>query len=972
NIASSLLTASGRGRLAADGAVAANATIDVPDVSLLNAVVQWPIAGSARFNASLSGTRDKPAVTLESTMRDAAVATVPQALIAPVVTATVSGSLDRQGAWRLEKATVTSDAMSVQASGAGRHSDGKLDVAFTLPKLEALDPHAAGRLSGDIRVAITGDQRTVRLKAQLAEARVDQAAIEHLGLDANIVLRQDGFDATLDMDGASGEQPLRAHGRVMATAGERLLIPSLEASLGTTSLSIRDLAVDRTSATGSARLVVEDLKQLGALAHQQTAGRLEVTVVPDPEANGSQLKITMRGSDLAFQDTAIGALDGDATLADPLGRAAFDASLSAKGLRGLDDFRTLALKAAGDRTALTATVDLSGTSTSASSTLRARFEDTGTVVDIEALKGTRAGRPFALAQPGRLRYAGGRMVVEPLRLTVAGGQVRVAGVVDVRDSDLAIDLAALSLADLAGLAGVDQPLSGTLQAQLRVRGDAANPRIEATYAVRDARLRRIETASVPAIALTGKAAVANRDLTAEAQLAVGGGNVALSVSARLPAQVGMPDGRIKLTGPLDLAIFASLLGPDIQQVGGRAVLDVTISERAGRLAGTGTVRLEGLALALPSEGLVLSQGTGLIRLADDKIVIERLAFPAVGKGDIAMSGEVRLDRTLSWPLDLRFETRNARLVNRRDLVAELTSTLRLSGSAAEGLSLQGPIRIERAAINAAIGGVSKAVPAVPVREVGAGAPKRVKAPAPTKPLALDLKVSAPQAVFVRGKGLDAELGGEFAVAGTTANPTVIGGLQMRRGTYTLLGRSLGFARSSVTFTSVDRIVPLLDLLATTRSGGIAIEVSVRGQASDPKIVLSSTPQLPQDEIMAQFLFGKGSAELGPSQLVEVAEALAELTGTASSAAALETLRKALGLDRLGIARGGQAGGNGLAGSGIEGGRYIGQGIYVGGRQGLQGDSRGVVQIEVIPHVKLEAEVGTKSTGRAGIALEYDY
>ena len=180
----------------------------------------------------------------------------------------------------------------------------------------------------------------------------------------------------------------------------------------------------------------------------------------------------------------------------------------------------------------------------------------------------------------------------------------------------------------------------------------------------------------------------------------------------------------------------------------------------------------------------------------------------------------------------------------------------------------------------------------------------------------------------------------------------------------------------VSFVSGDRIEPLLDMLAVSRNGNVTINIAVTGSASDPKIKLSSTPTLPQDEILAQFLFGRGAAELGPSQLAQVAEAVAQLAGGGSGGGVVDSMRQALGLDRLGIGTGGQdsnsKSSSGVGSATVEGGRYIAPGVYLGGRQGLQGDSRGVVQIEVIPHVKIEAEVGTKSTGRAGVALEYDY
>jgi translocation and assembly module TamB len=700
--------------------------------------------------------------------------------------------------------------------------------------------------------------------------------------------------------------------------------------------------------------------------------------VPDPSAGDGRLKLTLRGTGLGWGGAGVGILTGDATIADPLGRTTFDATLAATALRGIDDLQTLSLKASGDRTAVAATVGVAGAGTRVDTAVKARLDGSDIAIDIDSLKGSRSGRAFALSQPGHIRIAGGRTVIEPMRLTFGGGQVKVGGTLDPGSSDLALDVTALPLADIAALAGSDVVPTGTLQVQVRVRGATANPHIEATYAIRDARVRTIATASVPAASLTGKATLANNAVNADAGLTIGGGTLRIAATGQLPAPGGTPAGQVKIAGPVDLAMFASLLGPDFRDVGGRALIDVTLATRGGAPSGDGSIRLEGIKLEMPSQGIALSQGSGLIRLAGDRVVIERFGFPAVGRGTLGVSGEVRLDPKLTLPVDLKIEATRARLLNSRELVAQLTSSLRISGSVADGLSLAGTLQIDRAEIGVALGGAAKAVPTVPVREVGTGAPKPVAAAAPSKPIKLDLKISAPQAIFVRGKGMDAELAGDLTVTGDSVNPSVLGGLRTRRGTFTFLGRTLNFTRGNVTFISADRIVPILDMLATTRSSSIAVEVTITGKASDPKIVLSSTPQLPQDEIMSHFLFGKAATELGPSQLVQVADALAELTGAGSSGSAIDSVRRGLGLDRLGISQSADqrnsssTGGNGLSGAGIEGGRYIGRGIYVGGRQGLQGDTRGVVQIEVIPHVKIEGEFGTTSTGRAGVALEYDY
>ncbi|MCB6575115.1 translocation/assembly module TamB domain-containing protein, partial [Phascolarctobacterium faecium] len=58
---------------------------------------------------------------------------------------------------------------------------------------------------------------------------------------------------------------------------------------------------------------------------------------------------------------------------------------------------------------------------------------------------------------------------------------------------------------------------------------------------------------------------------------------------------------------------------------------------------------------------------------------------------------------------------------------------------------------------------------------------------PGRPPALDLVINAPNRVFIRGRGIDAELGGGFRIQGTARNAIPIGNLQLIRGRVDLLG-----------------------------------------------------------------------------------------------------------------------------------------------------------------------------------------
>jgi translocation and assembly module TamB len=225
-------------------------------------------------------------------------------------------------------------------------------------------------------------------------------------------------------------------------------------------------------------------------------------------------------------------------------------------------------------------------------------------------------------------------------------------------------------------------------------------------------------------------------------------------------------------------------------------------------------------------------------------------------------------------------------------------------------------------------------------------------------------------VFVRGRGLEAEMSGQVDVKGSPAAPIATGGLTLRRGTFNLAGRQLTFRRGVVTLDNLDSIDPRLDFVATSTVHSTVINVTIGGTSRAPTIAISSMPSLPPDEAMALLLFGKPASGLSAFEMAQAAQGLAELTGRSPGSGVLTRLRSSLGLDRLSV---GSTGTGANAPIGLEAGRYVAPGVYVGARQGPAGGaSRGVVQVDVLDHVKIEGDVGANSSGRVGVKMEWDY
>jgi translocation and assembly module TamB len=213
------------------------------------------------------------------------------------------------------------------------------------------------------------------------------------------------------------------------------------------------------------------------------------------------------------------------------------------------------------------------------------------------------------------------------------------------------------------------------------------------------------------------------------------------------------------------------------------------------------------------------------------------------------------------------------------------------------------------------------------------------------------------------------MGGALKITGTADAPIITGALKLRRGDFNLLSRRLEFSEGTVTFSGGEKIDPILNFVANTKLPEADVTVTVTGSAAKPVIALTSSPTLPQDEILARLLFGKASGALSPFEAVQLAQAMAELTGVESGPGVLDKLRKSLGLDRLDV----EAGEGATTAPSLSAGRYVSRGVFVGAKQGTTpGSSAATVEIELTPNVKIETDVGADSSGKAGINLEWNY
>ena len=109
----------------------------------------------------------------------------------------------------------------------------------------------------------------------------------------------------------------------------------------------------------------------------------------------------MRGDKLRSGTTGVRSLQLDATVTDPMGVAAADATLKADGLSGVADLRRATVTVKGDMKAFDATVGVTGVATNANVAARIEPSPDEIKVALQKFDGRYQGIPIALASPTR-------------------------------------------------------------------------------------------------------------------------------------------------------------------------------------------------------------------------------------------------------------------------------------------------------------------------------------------------------------------------------------------------------------------------------------------------------------------------------------------------------------------------------------------------------------------------------------------
>ncbi len=661
------------------------------------------------------------------------------------------------------------------------------------------------------------------------------------------------------------------------------------------------------------------------------SGRIDGTVLLDGGHNSVDVTVDAQGVELAGLDLA--RLTASARLQDGSGKVRADFA----GRRGTDF-------------AFTAIADLSPD----------RLSVTG--------NGKVSGEKLVLREAAVLTREGDGWALSPTAISFAGGNATVSGRSGSRP-EVHARLAAMPLQildlfwpklDLSGAASgtVDYAWKGNRAGRmdLRIRGLSRSGLVLASKPIDIGIAGAIEgnKAALRAIAASEGKTVGR----AQARFAPMGNGPLLAELMASPMFA-----QVRYTGPADT--LWRLSGVEIIDLSGPVAVGADFAGSLTNPRITGTMRAKDARLESAVTGMAITSLNAEARFSGPKLVITSLKGNAGKAGTIAGSGTVDLSGG-QLGLDLKFDAANALLLDRDDISAQASGpiTIRSSG---KGGTISGNLKLDKGHFRLGRASAAADVPQLAVRDIGLD-PDQVIETADLHPWRLDLDIKGSD-LRVTGLGISSRWRTTLKVGGQADAPRFTGRADLVSGDYNFAGRNFKLEHGVIRFNGESPINPQLDIAAEATVQGINASVLVQGTGLHPEISFASTPALPQDELLSRILFGTSITNLSAAEALQLASAVAALQSGGGGLDPINSLRKAIGLDRLRVVPADVATGQGTA---IAAGKYITRKLFVEVITDGKGYSATQVEYQITRWLSLLSTISTIGRESASVRFSKDY
>ena len=515
---------------------------------------------------------------------------------------------------------------------------------------------------------------------------------------------------------------------------------------------------------------------------------------------------------------------------------------------------------------------------------------------------------------------------------------------------------------------IDVEAGGPFDAALNVEGLATGPNARVQFDASMPDLSVLVPSFGGAFALAGDLSKSGEDWLLDSQLEGPAGLNALIAGTAAP-DASTVDMAVR--GALPLGLASPILAP--RSVSGLAEFDLAVKGPPSLESLSGRVTTTDALFSAPNLKLGLQNIATQIDLAGNAMQLD-VGADFVAGGRVTVDGNIDL---ASLSSDLSIALQNAIFIDPKLYSAEVGADINVNGPLTGGARISGEVNLGEVNVTVPGTGITSigAIPEIEHRAVsrtinrtqaraGVLPPPEVaekSGTAPAYPLAV--QINAPSKIFVRGRGINAEMGGEFSIGGDSNNIISAGSLDLIRGRLDIIGKRFDLDEGSIQFQG--SVTPYILFITTTQIPDGTASIIVEGLADAPEITFASDPEAPEDEVMSLILFGRYISELSAFQALQLANGVAQLTGR-GGVNVIGRLREGVGLDELDVTT------DEDGATSVSAGKYITDTIYTDVTNNSEKGTDISINIDLTDALTGRATVGEDNESSIGLFFERDY
>lgn len=596
-------------------------------------------------------------------------------------------------------------------------------------------------------------------------------------------------------------------------------------------------------------------------------------------------------------------------------------------------------------------------------------------IEISKLELNLHNRVLTNRKPMLITIAPDKLIVDEFNIHYNSSSVTANGIYGfdgLINSDL--NLSNLNLDEISDILQLEPPLKGIVSADISLKGSVDTPNIAASISAQNLIYSNFKSdiTNLGINYLDRRLELAFDIMDEKRAIFSANGTIDTDLSLK---SIG-PDlkrGNLNLnihSEGVDLSPLAALI-EEIKEISGILITDLSLKGGAERPSINGQFKLQDLKIRLHSLRNTFQIPDLLLDFQGKKGFLRSAEISSDG-GKGTFSGEIDLE-AIAYTIDGAFEDL---LIKPKAVSAIVNGDIKLRG-ANEQISIEGKLKIPRARINIP-DEPKKKLPEIKFVDVDEEEEFLISDTKETdffkEHVAMDIKASIPRNAWVKGRGANIEIKGNFDIKKKYGGPIrLFGTANTVRGSYKILGKLFTIQRGTVSFRGQEEINPLLDIQALYEVSKVDAFINIGGTAKKPEIRFSSDPPMQESDILSYIVFGTSTNKIGSGERNSLEGIAAGIAG----GIAVNQLKDVLGDDlspdvlRIGTSQGVTE---------IEVGKYLTDNLYVSYKRGSSDSALGTstlttdwvfIEYEIFDFLTLDSQIGGENPG-ADIFYNFSY